>query len=395
VRATKTIGLAIVIIVALSALAGAASASQFRSEAYPTNLAGEIAVEPVISVANGKIKCSSTYLEGNESGSSSSMSLRPEPGGCKAYGLSAKVNPNGCRLVFSSTNNAAPFVGLLAVTCGAGESIEVKPTGSNCMVKIPGQAGVGPVSYETSGLATGRHIIATMAVSGLTYTENGSNCTKNGVTSTNGQISGSYSIYGNVPNGPLGVYIANEQIAETPQIKAEQYPAIVEGQNISSLRFTPNVGALGCSGARLSGSIGGAATSLTVHPELTGCNGTVVTTGCNFVIQNPVSGGALGTLGISCEAGKTIIWKYPGLCEFRIPTQKTPLSGVTDRTRGAGSARTVELAASVNGLEYTEVGSSCASPGVHTNGSLAGTWSLIGYRSVGGTFGSQQGLWYE
>jgi hypothetical protein len=166
IRKFKTLGIAMVAVLALSAVvASAASAANFTASKYPTAGTAESALgNDDFKTEAGSVECKAHFLTGSLSEPAASITVTPTYTGCKAFGfLNATVNMNGCDYTFYTT-------GVVDVKCPAGKSIII--TASTCETTVPAQTGLSTVDLKNNG--TG--ISAQATVTGIKY-----NVTKDGI----------------------------------------------------------------------------------------------------------------------------------------------------------------------------------------------------------------------
>jgi hypothetical protein len=192
---------------------------------------------------------------------------------------------------------------------------------------------------------------------------------------------------------PVGLYVAGEESAEEakqPKFEAESYPATVEGQSLSSFKFTVNVGYVECGAANFFGSkYSGPTTTLTIQPAFFSCVGkdkfggsyaiSFFGNGCNFSAHVLNAGPPYtGEFGIGCpsESGYQILAKSGAItiCTFTFPTQSGK-KALGFKNTGTGSGRSVETSFNVSGLKYTQSGIGCEA-GTFEDGGLTGTATL-------------------
>jgi hypothetical protein len=159
----KALGLALVAVLAMSAVVASAASAQFTANSYPTTVTATSALgNDVLTVDGSSTECSVHY-EGTLSEASTTLTVKPTWTNCKAFGFaSATMNTNGCDYVFHSG-------GSLDIECPVGKTITL--VGGNCEVQFGTQTGLKSLS-----LSNGHpHINAQFNVSGIT-----ANVTKDG-----------------------------------------------------------------------------------------------------------------------------------------------------------------------------------------------------------------------
>jgi hypothetical protein len=176
-RKLKTLGIAIVASLAMSAMAASAQAApEFHAGNAHTILKGkqETGSEHVFTAGEsfGGISCTQAEFSGTTSAlTEKTQTMTPVYENCAdSFGRTAHVSMNGCGYIFSVSNNAT--VGTTEIECPPGKEIVVTVTASpHCTVRIPAQKSVGPVTY---------HNIANGDVTVTSEAENVTNTTEGG-----------------------------------------------------------------------------------------------------------------------------------------------------------------------------------------------------------------------
>lgn len=229
IRNLKTLGLALVAVLAFGAIAasGASAAVEhtFNSELEKTVLTGDNdglgALNLSVTNKGGTkltVSCTTASFAGDQTGKTADgITLHPtfgkantkgEAGSCKLGGIGATVTTTGCNFTFDSDTSANGLGGEDATTsveCEAGKSI--KSTAAGCTVSIASESGGKPVnqnlhgiSYTNEGAGESRTVKVTSAVKGIHWTASGVFCSLvglgNGETGTNGEFSGTVSTKG-------------------------------------------------------------------------------------------------------------------------------------------------------------------------------------------------------
>jgi len=383
----KTLGLAVVAVLALTALCAAASASaaQFRASSYPQTLTGEAFTAQTLATKTGNISCSAISPSGTVSEASNTITVTPAFSGCKEFGVKGTVLANSCSYVLHSTSENHPFTGSLDVACSKGGDAIEASSEISCVVRVPAQTGLTAVEFTNGG----NSVLTALNVANLKYTETGSECAAPG-EHTAKSFTGSFFVEG-VMLAKIG----------PGQFQSESYPALAEGSG--STLITVKSASFNCTNGNLSGQLSGAVSSLNLNPAISGCTTfgikfSINANGCYFTAQPSTSNYPLasGPMAIGCaKAGSAITFTIGGYkCEVAIPAQ-SGLSSLGFEDTGTGISRAVNLSVGVSGLEYTETGSECFAPGTHTDGKISGTFNLKGYAFKEGVKGAQQGLWID
>jgi hypothetical protein len=199
IRNLKVLGLALVALVAMSALASTASAG-FESEAESTNLTVSSNTMQKFSPSEGgaAIECTKIAATGTQTGKvATTVTISPTYSSCETFlGAATSVTTNGCKYVFHSA--AKSTTGTTDVECEGANQIEIK-VGSICTYKIGTQTGLSSVNFKNTGSGTTREVIVEPAVKGIksTLTTNdffcpaaGSTGTYTGTSTTTGETAG-------------------------------------------------------------------------------------------------------------------------------------------------------------------------------------------------------------
>jgi hypothetical protein len=174
-RRVKLLGVIAFVIGGIFAVVPAISlATNFTASSYPATFTGTSSGQEFWLEA-GKVECSSTHFTGTLSAPSSSVTITPFYGSCKAFGLSsASVSMNGCDYTFTT-------FGTWSINCSSGS---ILITAFNCKVTIGAQAGLAPLSLANAsgGLWMGPE------TGSLTYTvtQDGLACPFNGTGARTG-----------------------------------------------------------------------------------------------------------------------------------------------------------------------------------------------------------------
>jgi hypothetical protein len=192
-RNLKTLSLAIAAMLALGAMASAASAAEeFHSESASTELKGEQPAEfnDKWTFDAGTVECQNvTYTGTISSATASEVELSPSYSGCTAaFGASVTIHMNGCDYADTA---------LTHVKCPAGKVAEI--TSPGCTITVPPQNGINGVVYDNT---TGppKDIDVTVKANNIIYEEHNKGffptCANNTKLTSNGQYSGSATVRG-------------------------------------------------------------------------------------------------------------------------------------------------------------------------------------------------------
>jgi archaellum component FlaF (FlaF/FlaG flagellin family) len=174
IRNIKILGLALVAVLAMSAVAvGSASAGEFTGSSYPAEGEGGQTTPHKFTVQGQAVECSTASFSGSLAAASEQIKITPVYEGCKAFGfLSATVDMNGCYYTFTADGEKTGTHtrhGSVHIICpGATKSITV--TASTCTVHIPEQTPTGnKVKFDniTNGLGVVIGVLVTSEVTGI------------------------------------------------------------------------------------------------------------------------------------------------------------------------------------------------------------------------------------
>ena len=191
----KTLGVALVAVLALSAMvASAASAKQYTAASYPTTGTATSALgNDVFTTEGGTVECAS-HFEGTLTAASNTLTVKPTYTGCKAFGfVEAKVEMGNCDYLFTTPTKTATDVYTIQadVRCTSGT---IKVIASSCEITIGEQNPGGHViaTLDTNTPATPNDVTVQATVTGINYTvvKDGFLCPFNG---TGAKAGGTYS----------------------------------------------------------------------------------------------------------------------------------------------------------------------------------------------------------
>jgi hypothetical protein len=207
IRHLKVLGLALVALLAMSALASTASA-QFESEAENTNLTVSSNQMQKFAPSEGStaVECTTIKVTGTQSGKdNTTVTITPAYSNCETFlGAATSVNTNGCKYVFHLAKGST--TGTADVECETGKVIEIT-VGSICKYTIGTQTGLSSVSFKNTGSGTTREVIVEPTVKGLTSTRTTNDffCPAAGSTGT---YIGSATITGESAEGAhIGIFV--------------------------------------------------------------------------------------------------------------------------------------------------------------------------------------------
>lgn len=429
----RIFGTALGALLAMAALAvTAASASEFKAGAYPVDVHGTQLGQNTITLTSDSgatVKCTTTTTSGSLSAAGSTLQLHPTYSGCSAFGFgSASVNTEGCDYAFHLTGPASGgrFDGEASILCTEGSAIRI--TAGNCEVTIGAQKGLSTMGFRNMP-GPQEHITAVWSVSGLSYTvdKDGFLCPLSGTgAKSGGDIAGLETITGESEGSPTDLTVegseeheeetaaaakaneeAEEEKAEAGEAASgETLTGMGAGSPLTAAGYPVDLSAaqdgedplmLGageetlaeCSTVIASGTLSGASSTITLHPEFAGCvslgssGATVEADGCDLRLHvwSTTGGGPAyeTTMDVICEIGRWITITA-GTCEVEIHSQWG--LGVGEAVNVEGSPETVSGEFEVGELAYEVNGTGLFCPlgelGEFTDGTLAGTVELSG-----------------
>lgn len=403
-RRVKTLGIAAMMALALTAMLGVASASadKFNVSVEPNKWSGSISGGEHKLNFGETYECSTASFTGGEIKTKSfeKAAVSPELASCRFRGvLFVNWKTNGCKFLFHAGGGG---IGTIDITsCEKPMTVEA----SGCKIEIDNQRGLGPVTYKND--AKLETITASAALKGITYTRSGSCTSWSNGTFSDGTYTGAWTIKGSTTSG-ISASTWDESAA-VPPISAfafEQAPATVNSGNVELGVLSENGGnAVSCKKFSLSGSSSSALTgTLSLVPSFKEC--TMGTTGgpkaipdsnisvgsCSYV-PNANGGFAIG--GEGCASNPMSFTNSLG-CVVTVGPQSYA-GGLTFRSEGVGKSQTLSVpsgtgeVATFTGVTYTATGASCAKPGTYSTAKLTLAAKLTATTSLG----AAQGIWRE
>lgn len=172
IRNLKALGLALVALVAMSALFSSAASAGFESEAETTTLTATALETQKFQVKAGglTIQCNTITLDSSTQTSkkTTTVTVSPTYTNClNLIGVPVSIHSNGCKYVFHS--NAGSTTGTTDVECEGTKGIEIT-IGSLCTYKIDTQTGLSAVNFKNKGAGTTREVELEPVVNGITST---------------------------------------------------------------------------------------------------------------------------------------------------------------------------------------------------------------------------------
>jgi hypothetical protein len=194
----KRLSLAFVVIGAMSlAAASAALAAEFHAEGGPNvSVTGEQteAFKLQLTGSGATVNCTQVLFEGTIQGGTSQqttaqeLTLTPTHTGCKAFGLSATVEMNGCKFTVTAAGQAANTTVFDIAGCTVGKSIQAKTLA--CTITVPEQTGLSHAVGATNA-GPPKDIEVNNTLQGITYQLSGAGCSgTTGVTTHDADLIG-------------------------------------------------------------------------------------------------------------------------------------------------------------------------------------------------------------
>lgn len=188
----RTLGLALAAVFALAALTAAAAhgvPADFKADTTTTNAIYKLEDDPtareqIFLTEFGEINCNTFSAHGTAHQTATTLTATGveyssdyfEPQGpCEAFGLEMELIFGGCDYVFhaGTISGEGESTGTMDIVCPPGQEIEIVT--SVCTVSVPGQTGLGSVTY-TDGGGSPRDITVDIQVENLVYSGEGLFC---------------------------------------------------------------------------------------------------------------------------------------------------------------------------------------------------------------------------
>jgi hypothetical protein len=206
IRNLKALGLALMAIFALTAVASsAAQAIEFHSEIENTTVTAstEAGSNSVFDAAGASISCASATFTGSQAAKTSpTLTVTPAYSNCTFLGVvGVPVNMNGCQYTF----NANGEVAITGASCTA-----ITFEAATCKVEVgkTNNQNLKEVTYTNLNSGTTREVTVTPHVIGITYTSSGLGCPKAGTFSDGNYTSGNAVAKGENSKGvQVGVWV--------------------------------------------------------------------------------------------------------------------------------------------------------------------------------------------
>ena len=298
---------------------------------------------------------------------SSTVTLHPSYEKCKAFGLNATIDTEGCDYVAhigETSGSGAPYIGSTDLECSGASVIQITAgiVGNKCEMQIGTQTGFNGEVVNKVGPPRDLELRANLT--GLAYkvTKDEGTCplSKVGETFKDGDYKGNSTLTG----VGAGLFVSEEGTSIPGTLTAESYPATLTGTQLNThkLEFTALSLWAECEVAKLAGTLASPGSStVTLHPSYEKCkafglNATIDTEGCDYVAHIGETSGSgapyIGSTDLECS-GASVIQITAGIvgnkCEMQIGTQ-TGFNG--EVVNKVGPPRDLELRANLTGLAY-------------------------------------------
>jgi len=197
IRRLGALATVVAAVLAMSAMvASAASADVLTAESVPTTITGNgDSSTHTMGFDIGQFKCSGASYHGAVSASpSSQVTLTPVYTSCTLAGLAPVISLNGCDYLLHI--NAASTEGTTDITCSAGQEITLSAPAvalRKCIIHIPPQTGLGPITVSNIGTGTTREITLNMNISGLKYSQTTGTSEVGNCATADGTTNGTYT----------------------------------------------------------------------------------------------------------------------------------------------------------------------------------------------------------
>lgn len=204
----KVIGLALVAVLALSAVvATAAMAEKYHAEEAPVKVIGTQLEAHVFKAQAGTISCTKASFSGESLATAvAELNIKASYSGCTFLGVvGVPVEMGACTYQFLEPVGKKSKVSVVGTECTLTQK-PIKFTAAGCTVKIAKQANLGTLEYVNKGTGSGRTVEVIPNVTGITYTQSG--CLTNGEFHEGEYHPGKTSVKGeNSLGGADGVWI--------------------------------------------------------------------------------------------------------------------------------------------------------------------------------------------
>ncbi len=204
-REFKTLGLCLVAVFAMSAVAAtAAQAEKFTSANYPAAVPGEqVGALPLeFEVTNAGVECGTATFSGTLAAASETLTITPNYQNCLVGGaIPATVDLNGCDYLFHVTGVKTVGADVECPTTAGGvtDKIVITVPATGCEIQVPEQMGLKKLTVKNE--AAGDMLI-TLAITNIQYSQN-AKCPGGVQSEKTGAYSGQITLKGD--NGAISI----------------------------------------------------------------------------------------------------------------------------------------------------------------------------------------------
>lgn len=198
VRNLKTLGVAVVAMLAMSAVVASAASANLKFHAAQTHtiLTGSQTTQHVFQTNTGTVTCSTATFSGTQQNATATeITIAPNYDNCIAFGfVSVPVHENGCHYLFTYDKT-------VHLQCPT-KPIEI--TAPGCTVTVGTQT-ISPVDFNNNAAKTDVTVVATVGNIQYTNHDEGFVCT--GGQFTGGKYTGSTTVTGEDTNkNPVAIW---------------------------------------------------------------------------------------------------------------------------------------------------------------------------------------------
>jgi hypothetical protein len=194
-RKIRTAALLLVAVFSLIAVAAssASAATTLKVGKAPAKIEGtQSETQKLTLTASGTtVKCTTSSLTGSASATTfSELEVAPTYSGCTLGGLTATIAVNSCKynIIGAATTNTATAV----VTGCAGSGLTI--TQGSCVITIGNQTPGGSIVLDNSTGVTPDDIVATLGITGVSYSGSSGCPTNVSGSHTDGDLTGAYTV---------------------------------------------------------------------------------------------------------------------------------------------------------------------------------------------------------
>ena len=415
VRNIKALGLALVAVLAMGAVAaaGAQAAIHLTTSQSGTDVAGTISgtqtVKAVLSTPKGQVECNkATFAASTATGTNMELTVTPTYEECEGFGLPATVTMNGCEYTLATPTVVAAdeYTGEADLVCPANTLVEVhvylfkNPWESSlCTVTIGNAAGgtSGPFGHiiytdETNTPTSANTILLHLTLGNIPVQEHGT-CPDATTTAINGSLTGTVKVSATAGGNPADMELTSAQAEKftTKEENGTHVSGTLSGFLVGTNVLKMPEGKVECTTATFAGKTAiGEESDVTLEPTFSGCEGfgfpaTVTMNGCTYTLTTPAKVKAdeyTGNVDMVCPGTSVVeihiyIFKNAwssALCTIIVkPATELGTVTYTDKTNTKTSANALLADWNVSSIPVELHGTCPESATVlRTNGSLTG-----------------------